>query len=35
MNTEIDRKLWKYLFPVEERKVLFEGQDGTAHSAPA
>ncbi len=34
MTTDIDKKLWKYLFPVQEKGVYFEGEDGTAVLTP-
>ena len=35
MNTDIDKKLWKYLFPVQEKNVYHEGEDGITVLAPA
>lgn len=34
MNTDVDNKLWKFLFPVQEKQVYFEGEDGVAVLAP-
>ena len=34
MTTEVDKKLWKFLFPVQEKQVFFEGEDGTTNLAP-
>lgn len=34
MTSEIDSKLWKYLFPVQEKQVYFEGEGGSTILAP-
>jgi hypothetical protein len=30
MNSEVDKKLWKFLFPVQETEVYFKGEGGSA-----
>ena len=35
MNSEVESKLNKYLFPVQEKQVYFEVEDGSAVLAPA
>ena len=35
MTSEVENKLYKYLFPVQEKKVYFEGEDGSAILAPS
>ena len=34
MTTEVDKKLWKFLFPVQEKQVYFEGEDGSTVLTP-
>jgi hypothetical protein len=34
MTTELDQKLWKYLFPVTEKKVFIETEDKSVIAAP-
>ena len=35
MTSEVESKLYKYLFPVQENNVFFEGEDGNAVLAPS
>ena len=35
MTSEVESKLYKYLFPVQEKQVYFEGEDGSAVLAPS
>ena len=34
MDNEVDKKLWKFLFPVQEKQVYFEGESGVPVLAP-